>query len=168
MFLRKICAIALAVAVVGGSAAVALPAVSGTDSGIVANATEGDREIVRSGSCGENVTYTLDNEGLLIISGSGEMYDYDDDRAEYYHSIFSFDHNIKQIVIEDSVTSIGVSAFDNCTSLKSVTISDSVISIGESAFSGCTSLTSITIPDSVTDTCNCFSEEFQNPINQSL
>ena len=47
------------------------------------------------------------------------------------------------------VTSIGSSAFSNCTSLKSATIPDSVASIGDSAFSGCTSLTSVTIPNSV-------------------
>ena len=53
-------------------------------------------------------------------------------------------------VIPNSVTSIGSSAFYNCTSLTSVTIPDSVISIGSSAFYSCTSLTSVTIPDSVT------------------
>ena len=47
------------------------------------------------------------------------------------------------------VTSIGSSAFSNCTSLKSATIPISVTSIGDSAFSGCTSLTSVTIPNSV-------------------
>ena len=48
------------------------------------------------------------------------------------------------------VTSIGDSAFENCTGLLSVTIPDSITSIGNSAFLGCTSLTSVTIPDSVT------------------
>lgn len=48
-----------------------------------------------------------------------------------------------------SVTSIGNSAFKNCTSLTSVKIPDTVISIGLGAFESCTSLTSITIPEGV-------------------
>ena len=53
-------------------------------------------------------------------------------------------------VIANSVTSIGVAAFYECTSLTSITIPDSVTSIGGAAFYDCTSLTSITIPDGVT------------------
>ena len=57
---------------------------------------------------------------------------------------------LTSVTIPDSVTSIGSSAFIGCTRLTSITIPDSVTSIGSSAFSGCSSLTSITIPDSVT------------------
>ena len=48
------------------------------------------------------------------------------------------------------VTSIGGSAFRECSSLTSVTIPNSVTSIGDYAFYDCSSLTSVTIPDSVT------------------
>ena len=63
---------------------------------------------------------------------------------------FSDCSSLTSIVIPDSVTSIGRAAFSGCSSLTSITIPDSVTSIGSSAFSGCSSLTSITIPDSVT------------------
>ena len=57
---------------------------------------------------------------------------------------------LTSITIPASVTSIGSSAFKNCTGLTSVTIPDSVTSIGEGAFAYCYGLTSITIPESVT------------------
>ena len=57
---------------------------------------------------------------------------------------------VKNVILSDSVTSIGERAFYNCTSLTSVTIGNSVTSIGYEAFYGCTSLTSVTIGSSVT------------------
>ena len=57
---------------------------------------------------------------------------------------------IKDLVIPNSVTSIGDYAFQYCSGLTSVTIPNSVTSIGNSAFYGCRGLTSITIPNSVT------------------
>ena len=57
----------------------------------------------------------------------------------------------KNTVIPSSVTSIGSSAFFDCSGLTSITIPSSVTSIGSSAFSGCSGLTSITIPSSVTN-----------------
>ncbi len=54
------------------------------------------------------------------------------------------------LVFDDSVTSIGDYAFENCNRLTSVTIPDSVTSIEQHAFYGCNNLTSVIIPDSVT------------------
>ena len=112
-------------------------------------------DVVKSGTCGaegdgSNLTWTLDSEGTLTISGSGDMYDYDFSRAPWYGSR----SRVKSAVIADGVTSIGESAFYVCTSLTSVTIPDSVTLIDNGAFQGCTSLTSVTIPDSVTSIGN--------------
>ena len=97
---------------------------------------------VQTGSCGDNVTYSLDTEtGVLTINGTGDMYSY----GPFYENT-----NIKSVIIENGVTSIGDGVFQGCTSLRSVTIPDSVTSIDSSAFSSCTSLTSVTIPNSVT------------------
>ena len=108
-------------------------------------------DIVDSGTCGaegdgSNLTWTLDSEGVLTISGSGDMHGYYFPSAPWYGSR----SRVKSAVIADGVTSIGNQAFSECTSLTSVTIPDSVTSIGGWAFSECTSLTSVTIPDSVT------------------
>ncbi len=63
---------------------------------------------------------------------------------------FSGCTSLMSVTIPDSVTSIGYGTFYNCTSLTSVTLPDSVTSISSSAFYKCTSLTSVTIGDSVT------------------
>ena len=106
-------------------------------------------DIVDSGTCGakgSNLTWTLDSEGVLTISGSGDMHGYGSSDAPWYGSR----SRVKSAVIAEGVTSIGESAFENCRSLTSVTIPNSVTSIGRYAFYYCTSLTSVTIPDSVT------------------
>ena len=103
--------------------------------------------IYDSGSCGENVTWTLTADGTLTISGTGAMTDYTyDSRSPWY----SCRTHIKRVVMQQGVTSIGDHAFWDCSGLTSVTIPDGVTSIGDSAFSGCTALTSVTIPGSVT------------------
>jgi len=65
--------------------------------------------------------------------------------------------NLKNVIIPDSVTSIGSSAFSVCTSLTSVTISKSLTILENSVFFGCTSLTSVTIPNNLTSIGSSFS-----------
>ena len=130
-------------------------------------------DVVTSGTCGaegngSNLTWTLDSEGLLTISGTGAMKDY----AFYSNKAPWSYQEIRSAVIDNGVTSIGDYAFCHCdylasviipnsvtsigdsafvySSLTSVTIPSSVTSIGGSAFRGCSSLTSVTIPSSVT------------------
>ena len=103
-------------------------------------------DIVDSGTCGakgSNLTWTLDSEGVLTISGSGDMHGYGSSDAPWYGSR----SRVKSAVIAEGVTSIGESAFENCRSLTSVTIPDSVTSIGGGAFAWCTSLTGIWVTE---------------------
>ncbi len=103
-----------------------------------------------SGTCGDDLTWVLDDDGTLTISGSGDMKDYSSGWTPWY----SNRADIIEAVISDGVTSIGASTFCNCDSLLSVSISDNVTSIGNYAFSGCSSITNITIPDNVTSIGN--------------
>ena len=123
----------------------------------------------RSGTCGDNVTWTLDDEGTLTISGTGATKDYQtNNRSPFDHKtdikkvvindgvtsigygLFLYCSNLSEVSIPNSVTSIGTGAFYQCTSLKNITLPNSLTSIGTDAFGYCTSLTSIKIPDSVT------------------
>ena len=104
--------------------------------GLSANAEE-------SGTCGPKLKWHLTDDGVLTISGKGKM-------NAYIYSPW-LDSGVKRIILGDSVTTIGNSAFDGCSSLTSVTIPNSVTEIGYYAFKDCRSLTSITIPNSVTE-----------------
>ena len=96
-----------------------------------------------SGTCGESLTWTLE-DGVLTISGTGEMTNYISSYVPWRYESFS------TVIINSGVTSIGNWAFYRCTDLTNVTIPDSVTSIGDYAFQGCSGLTSVTIPNSVT------------------
>lgn len=104
-------------------------------------------ETASSGSCGDNLTWELDAEGTLTISGTGDMWGYTWQEKTPWASSYS---SIKEVILKNGVTSIGSDAFSGCSSLTSVTIPNSVTSIGPRAFANCTGLTSITIPNSVT------------------
>lgn len=104
-----------------------------------------EASVVHSGTCGENLTWTIDDVGTLSISGNGEMYDY----SSFESPWSSNSNDIRAVVISYGTTSIGGYAFEECSNLISVTIPDSVTSIGNGAFSRCWNLTDIHIPNSV-------------------
>lgn len=103
-------------------------------------------DVVISGSLGENITWTLNEENHeLVIQGNGNMPDFSEENPSPWAS-----YGIKHVVIKKGVTSIGAFAFFD-KSIISVDIPEGVTSIGESAFSCCMSLKNIDIPEGVTD-----------------
>ena len=100
------------------------------------------------GSCGTGVNWTLNTEtGVLNISGSGAMNDYDINSASLPWG--NYKTNIKYVVIEVGVTSIGNAAFRFCNNLISVDIADTVTTIGKEAFYSCERLVSVDMSDGV-------------------
>ena len=119
----------------------------------VGSVSAAEPTIVDSGNCGANVTYELDSNGLLTISGTGKMADYEmqyDSASDEYITTAPWGNQAKMVVIGDGVTGIGAAAFYGCSDLTSVTMGSSVTDIWDGAFSGCTGLTGIVLPGSVT------------------
>ena len=94
-----------------------------------------------SGTCGENLTWILDENGTLTISGTGAM-----TSPVWWNS---YKDSIKTVVIKDGVTTIEEGAFEDCENLTSITIPASVTKIGDYAFENCTNLTHASIKSSV-------------------
>ncbi len=154
--MKKILSSLLALSVLFGSAAyLGNPETADMNFGTQAYAAD----IVKSGECGENLTWTLDSNGLLSIKGTGEMTDW-----RYY----SLGHNqtslgevkfqgeavpwfenreqIKSIDIGEGVESIGALAFIGVENAKNVNIPNSVTKIEQFAFLCCSSLKNVKIP----------------------
>ncbi len=103
-------------------------------------------------ACGDNLTWSLSEDGTLTISGTGDMYDFaaaadpaaaavmSTGKAAPWHGVRS---RITRIVIGEGVTSIGDNAFTGCAGVETVTIPAAVSQIGQNAFADCTGLTEI-------------------------
>ena len=106
----------------------------------------GMREVLASGTCGTNQTWTLYTDGELIIEGTGAMNNYSSTGEVPW---YGYETSIKTVTIKEGVTSIGDYAFWGCSNLTSIDIPKGVESIGKYAFCGC-NLIRITISTSVT------------------
>lgn len=123
---------------------------------------------VYSGTCGENLTWSLDENGTLTISGTGYV-----DHDMGYRGLFG---EVKKVVVEEGITALGENAFNGygnmtsislpstlteiggyafkkCAKLEQIQIPEGVTYIGFNAFEGCGSLKQIHIPDGVTTIC---------------
>ena len=102
--------------------------------------------VIAAGTCGENLTWTMDDEGLLTISGNGEMDDYEMNSSPWQQ----YKEQISSVIIKKGVTNIGDFAFYGCSNLVYVDMPSGVLGIGTYAFAMCESLTDIDLPMSIT------------------
>ena len=73
-------------------------------------------EEVANGTCGTDVTWSLDDEGVLTVSGTGAI----------NNKAFRVNSDIKSVVIQSGVTGIGENSFEYCENLESINIPDRV------------------------------------------
>ena len=131
-------------------------------------------QIIASGECGaqgNNVTWTFSDKGSLVISGSGDMFNYTYQTAD---TVPWKDLDVKSVLINEGITSISGSSFSRnrssiekvtfkrgitelpqtllqtCKNLKEVNLPPGLLSIGDRAFASCESLEYISIPEGVT------------------
>lgn len=102
---------------------------------------------VTSYDCGENLTWSLSENGTLEIKGSGEMYNYKDEKSVPWYENRD---NIKTVIIADGVTSIKNYAFYGCSNLKSVDFKNAYVSIYSYAFGYCENLSNIINTSNIT------------------
>lgn len=99
-----------------------------------------------SGVNGDNITYTLSTDGVLTISGKGEM-------ANYFATASPWDNEkskITSVIIEGEITNIGSGAFAHTENLTDIKILSNIKSIDDYAFKNCFKLSSVDLPESVT------------------
>jgi len=97
--------------------------------------------VTASGSCGDTTTWTLYDDGHLVIEGSGAIKNGD--------AWKDFNLDVTSVTIGDKVTSIGDYSFYDFQAMKTLKIGSKVETIGHSAFSNCKSLVEVVIPANV-------------------
>lgn len=132
-----------------------------------------------SGKCGDNLSWSLSKDGVLTVSGNGNMTDFasadDAPWAKYAKKTdgvvitsvklnsgvtsvgsyaFSECRQLNTVSFPSSLTSIGLCAFEDCSSLGAVSVPGTVQKIGEAAFYGCSSLESVTVGNGVSSIGN--------------
>lgn len=124
-------------------------------------------KIIDKGNCGadeggENLKWTLDNNGVLTISGSGAMKDYTWDENVRLDWYVNHKKDIRSVVLDNRITHIGDYAFDKCTNIESVrytgytgnagvALPESVTTIGVHAFSDTGVTGTLKLPEHLTE-----------------
>jgi len=96
--------------------------------------------------CGENCTATLDDSGILRVSGTGEMYDYDL-QTRFETPWYNDRNKIKSVVVEEGITGVGKRTFFSCKNIEKIELAKSVNVVRGSAFDEDKHIQSVTMYD---------------------
>ena len=136
--------------ILGGAAVVAVgvgvggAAMLNKDKAAPAASSSSEAAIIASGKCGDGISWSLDENGVLWLSGEGKMDDYESADVSPWAKKRG---RIVEVNFENGITTVGGYAFRNCSRLQKVTLPSSLQSIKQSAFNHCAELTSIEIPE---------------------
>lgn len=122
-------------------------------------------DYIATGTCGENITWTLDKNYVLRIKGTGTVWGSGTENHKIWRSAreliiedgitgigaYAFQHypDLTNVIIADSVTEYGYGAFQECPSLKKAVLSKNAETISENMFYGCSELEEVIIPEGV-------------------
>lgn len=138
----------------------------GTDTGLIDsgacgkmhyNLDEDDDDEYLSFKADKSVKYKLYKDGTMVISGTGEMGNFntwlfEDDfwyKRKELIPWYDYRSDIKKVVVKKGVTSIGSATFYGCKNLESIQWTDSIKKVGDSAFYKCSSLKNVKLPSHV-------------------
>ena len=128
--------------ILGGAAVVAVGV--GVGGAAMLNKGEESAAVVASGSCGTDVQWSLDEKGVLRLSGTGRMTDYQNATEVPWEEMRN---QITRVQFDDAITNIGNCAFYACSNLTEVITPKALSEVGKYSFAICTSLVSIDLPN---------------------
>ena len=128
--------------ILGGVAVVAVGV--GVGGAAMLNKNEESAAVVASGSCGTDVQWSLDEKGVLRLSGTGRMTDYQNATEVPWEEMRN---QITRVQFDDAITNIGNCAFYACSNLTEVITPKALSEVGKYSFAICTSLVSIDLPN---------------------
>lgn len=103
-------------------------------------------EIIDSGKCGNDITYTLTKAGILTLTGTGSTYNY---HSQKFPEWDEYKYDIKEVIVEEGIVELGSMIFRNYSSIEKVYLPDSLTTIGQYAFAGCVSLDELILPKNI-------------------
>ena len=104
-------------------------------------------QIIIEGNCGKDISYRLNEKGILRIEGSGEMYNYNSKKPAPW---FEYADSVKAIYISEGITRLGTQAFRMMSNVQKIKLPQSVTIIDSNAFIGCSKLKEISFYSGVT------------------